>query len=592
MNLNPKIYKVNKNHRLLSSLTETEDICKFIITNSRKADNQNFELNENDYRFEIDENNNLKYFLYTFNSSEFESEWKEFFPTTLISNSNFIQQKLSLVFFIEFENFLYIIIGGNSYRIILPFIDENFGIDLYSRILDPENDELISIKTRSITGKKAGSYTYYKDNFKLIDHIKFGTLPKEISVKLSNINNNNFDFLKNSVKEKVQITVSNSIKFRRIVDFENLKTLIKEIKYFEEIEKNDYLTTYSKINEPVLIDSLTDILIGKIHNDIPNIEHRRDDPNTRFYYEFCHPKHIDKFYEADSYRLYQKTDDTKYSLFGQTNDKSKIYELVVQKALENYGTNITFNQLKYFLFGVKIRSYKKGSKTQNSSGTFLMHLNTEVELSNHPYFYLDNNWYLLQDSFILDLNSQCKRVLKNYKPPIDLLPKTWDKNTLRKESEYNLLYKDETNYLVFDTISIDGIELCDILFYDESNIYLIHVKYGFDSSIRELYNQVILSARRLQETLSSIEKTYLKTNFQSLVNKENSESDLTEDVFLGLFTKKINYVMAFSSKHVTELIIENDIDRIKSSIAKFSTIQASSEMRAEYYDLFFYQIKR
>ena len=229
MNLNPKIYKVNKNHRLINNIIETEEICKFIITHSRRADNHNFVLNENDYTYKIDEDNNLKYFLYTFNSSEFDSEWKEFFPTTLVGNSNFIQQKLSLVFFIEFENFLYIIIGGNSYRIILPFIDENFGIDLYSRILDPENDELISIKTRSLTGKKAGSYTYYKDNFKLIDHIKFGTLPKEISVKLSNINNNNFDFLKNSKKEKVQISVSNSIKFRRIVDFENLKTLIKEI---------------------------------------------------------------------------------------------------------------------------------------------------------------------------------------------------------------------------------------------------------------------------------------------------------------------------------------------------------------------------
>lgn len=592
MNLNPKIYKVNKNHRLINNIIETEEICKFIITHSRRADNHNFVLNENDYTYKIDEDNNLKYFLYTFNSSEFDSEWKEFFPTTLVGNSNFIQQKLSLVFFIEFENFLYIIIGGNSYRIILPFIDENFGIDLYSRILDPENDELISIKTRSLTGKKAGSYTYYKDNFKLIDHIKFGTLPKEISVKLSNINNNNFDFLKNSKKEKVQISVSNSIKFRRIVDFENLKTLIKEIKYFEELDKNDYLTTYSKISDLALIDSLNDKLIDNIHKDIPNIEQRRVNINTKFYYEFCHSKFIDKFYEADSYHLFEKTEETKYSFFGKTNDKSKIYEIVILKALENFGTNITFNELKYFLFGVKVRSYKKGSKKLNTAGTFLMHLNTEVEFRSQPYFYLDNNWYLLQDSFITDLNSQCKRVLKNYKPPINLLAKTWDKNTLKKESEYNLMYKNEINYFVFDTITIDGIELCDILYYDDSNIYLIHVKGGFDSSIRELYNQVILSARRLQETLSSNEKNYLKSNFQSLINKEDPNSNLTEDEFLNLFTKKINYVMAFSSKHTRELIIENDTNLIKSSIAKFSIIQASSEMRAEYYDLFFCQIMR
>lgn len=592
MNLNPKIYKVDKSHRLLNNIRETDEICKYIITHSRRIDNHNFELNEADFTYEIDEDSNLKYFLYTFNSSEIESEWKNYFPTNLAGNSNFIQQKLSLVFFIEFEDFLFVIIGGNSYRIILPFIDENFGIELYSRILDPENDELISIKTRSLTGKKAGSYTYYKDNFKLIDHIKFGTIPKEISVKLSNIDNNNFNFLKNSAKEKVQISVSNSIKFRRIVDFENLKILIKEIKYFEELDKNDYLTTYSKINKQTLIDSLNDILINNIHSDIPNIEQRSENINTTFYYEFCHPKFIDKFYEADSYHLYEKTEETKYSIFGTTNDKGKIYEIVILRALENFGTNISINDLKYFLFGVKVRSYEKGSKKQNTTGTFIMHLNTEVELNRHPYFYLDNNWYLLQDSFIKDLNSQCKRVLKNYKAPLDLLPKTWDKETLKKESEYNILYKEETNYFVFDTITIDGIELCDILYYDESNIYLIHVKYGFDSSIRELYNQVILSARRLQETLSDNEKSYLKSNFKSMINKENTVSNLTEDEFLNLFSKKINYVMAFSSKHITELIIENDVERIKSSIAKFSVIQTSSEMRAEYYDLFFCQIMR
>ena len=58
----------NKDHRLLNNITETEDICKFIITHFRQADKRNFVLDENDYTYEIDEENNIKYFLYTFNS--------------------------------------------------------------------------------------------------------------------------------------------------------------------------------------------------------------------------------------------------------------------------------------------------------------------------------------------------------------------------------------------------------------------------------------------------------------------------------------------------------------------------------------------
>ncbi|MGD1317843.1 DUF6119 family protein [Chryseobacterium sp. 2R14A] len=591
MNLNPKIYKISKKHRLLNEIIETEDICKFIICHSQKTHNQNFELNDQDYTYELDDINNLKYFLYTYNSEEFESDWKGYFPDSLIERANFLQQKLSLVFFIEFDSFLYVIIGGNSYRIIVPFIDENFGIDLYSRILDPENDELLSIKTRSLTGKKAGTYSFYKDNFKLIDHIKFGTIPKEISVKLSNKENNNFSFLKNNKNERIQIIINNSIKFRKIINFENLQTLIKEIKYFEEIEKNDYLTTYTKISDGNKEEVLKNMLISEIFADIPNILQKPINPKNKFEYEFCHPKYIDRFYEADIYHLYEKTDESKYSYFNKTVDKNKIYEIVILRAVEKFGTDISLNNLKYFLYGVKIRSYKKDSTKQLTSASFLMHINTEVIIDERPYFLLDNNWYLLQDSFVKDLNNQCQRVLRNYSIPQNILFKKWDKRNVKKESEYNLLYKNELNYLVFDTITIDGIELCDILYYDDNNLYLIHVKYGFDSSIRELYNQVILSARRLQEDISSKEKKYLKLNFKAMIKKDESKQ-ITEKTFLKLFSKKINYIMAFSSTNKNEILIQNNVKKIRSSIAKFSVIQTSSEMRSEYYDLFFAQIRR
>lgn len=591
MNLNPKIYKIDRNNRLLRDKTDFIDICKFIINCSRKVLNPNFNLLETDYSYKEDTQNNLKYFLYTHNTNEVESDWKDFFPNYLIQGSNFTQQKLSIVFIIEFEGFLYSIIGGNSYRTIIPFIDVNFGIDLYSRILDPENDELISIKTRSLTGKKAGNYSFYKSNFKLIDHIKFGTIPKEISLKLSNVDNDNFSFLKKNKNEKIQIVVSDSIKFRKQIEFGLLQSVVKEIKFLEELDKNNYLTTYSKIEENNVIEKLNESLILKIINDIPNVIQRKINPLDKFNFEFCHPKYIDKFYEADYYNLYENNEENKYFLFSKVTDRNEIYESVLTRAVEKFGTNYTYNDVKYYLFGVKIRSYKNDEKNQLSSSPFLLHFNTELFFDNQPYFYLDNNWYLLQDSFVKDLNSQCSRVLKNFKASKKLLSKRWNKDLIRKEGEYNLLYNDEPNYLVFDTIAIDGIELCDILYYDDSNVYLIHVKYGFDSSIRELYNQVILSARRLEESKSSKDKKFLKTNYNSMMKKNNSKS-LTLIEFIKLFEKKINYVMAFTSDHKNEILIEDNVSKIKSSIAKFSVIQSSSEMRADYYDLFFTQIPR
>ena len=65
-------------------------------------------------------------------------------------------------------------------------------------------------------------------------------------------------------------------------------------------------------------------------------------------------------------------------------------------------------------------------------------------------------------------------------------------------------YNGLTNFIVIDTIIVDGIELCDLLYFDSSTIYLIHVKYGFRSQIRELNNQILIAARRLKDAVEAV----------------------------------------------------------------------------------------
>lgn len=107
--------------------------------------------------------------------------------------------------------------------------------------------------------------------------------------------------------------------------------------------------------------------------------------------------------------------------------------------------------------------------------------------------------------------------------------------------------------------------------------------------MRDLYNQVILSSRRLAESIKSKDKIYLKKTFTSLLNKNDRSPSLKYDEFLKLFEKKINYIMAFSNTN-SDSLIEDNVKNVKSSIAKFSIIQSSSEMRSNYYELFFAQI--
>lgn len=589
MKINPKIYKIDKKHRLLNAATDSENICKTIIKISELKQNPKFVLRESDYKIYSDDNNEVWFFLYHYRTSEVDSDWINFLPKNFTKGTDFNQEKISLVLFIEFQQHLYCIIGGSAFKIVQPYLEEHFGINVYSRILDPENDELLSIRTRNITGKIAASSNYYKNNFKLIDHIKFGTIPTEISLKLGNNANEFFSFLKGK-NDNIQIHVSNSLKFRKVIEFSDLIEIIKEIKYIEELDKKDYLSTYEKIDDNNLIENtLKEHLVKTIFDDINNTLRSTINPLNKFYFEFCHPSKLEEFYEADYFQMIELDEDKKQKVFKQTVDRNRIYYEVISHAVDKFGSQMTEDEFKYFLFGVRIRSYKNGNKQNLTSGMFLHHFNTEFEISQRPTFLLDNNWYILKDSFLLDLNKNCERVLRNYKAANSLLPKKWNLNVQNTEKKYNLLYKDLKDYLVFDTISINGIELCDIIKYDDRNLYLIHVKRGFDSSMRELYNQIILSARRLEESKSSKEKEYLRRSYNSLTKKKHTNNVDSFEDFVKLFDKNIKYVMAFSNNDSNDLV-EDKLPKIKSSIAKFSVIQTSSEMRANYYEILFTQI--
>ncbi|PXY43347.1 DUF6119 family protein [Flavobacterium hydrophilum] len=590
MKVNPKIYKIDKSKRLLKTYANSEEICKAIVKVSRLKSDPKFQLRETDYRIERDDENDLWFFLYIYKTQDVESEWINFFPSNFTKDADFNQQKVSLIFFVEFQKQLYCIIGGSAFRYIQPYIEEDFGINIYSRILDPENDELLSIRTRNITGKIAVNSNYYKNNFKLIDHIKFGTVPTEISVKLHNDINDYFSSLKKDTGN-VQIHVSSSIKFRKVIEYVDLIEVVKELKFIEELERKDYLTTYEKINDYNLIENtFTETLVTTIFNDVNNTLQATINPINKFHFEFCHPSKLEEFYEADYFELLELDDDKKQNLFAKINDRNRIYFQVLSRAVNRFGANMAIDEFKYFLFGVRVRSYKNGVRKNLTSGMFLHHFNTELEINQRPIFLLDNNWYFLQDSFLKDLNRTCERILKNFKAPNSLLTKIWNLKKENTEKKYNLLYKDLKNYLVFDTIAISGIELCDIIKYDAQNVYLIHVKRGFDSSMRELYNQIILSARRVEESRSSTDKTYLKNCFNSLIKKKQGNSIDSVENFLELFQKNIKYVMAFSNSNSNNAI-EDQIGKVKSSIAKFSVIQTSSEMRSNYFELLFTQIE-
>jgi len=127
-------------HRLLKNFPTSELVIQKILNTSfsKLGIKSTFESKN----LNTIKKDDLIYYLYLYNSDEIVSDWKEFLPKDLSANRIFKQQKLSLILFIESEFNLFCVIGGNAYQIILPFIDQSFGLNIYARIINANSSDI------------------------------------------------------------------------------------------------------------------------------------------------------------------------------------------------------------------------------------------------------------------------------------------------------------------------------------------------------------------------------------------------------------------------------------------------------------------
>lgn len=219
------------------------------------------------------------------------------------------------------------------------------------------------------------------------------------------------------------------------------------------------------------------------------------------------------------------------------------------------------------------------NKSEITYGHFFSHITAEIDYVGRKYFKIDGHWYLLDDNFLDLMNNDAKEYYTKYRLKDDLLL-DWPKK--KDEDYYNKSHNHLENYFVLDKVITDNIELCDLLIVTDSKVHFVHVKKGFNTKMRDLYIQVILSAKRLSNDLKdNVKSAYLEKTLK-LYNKRNPTKkieykDLVER--LRNDRSQVNFVMAFKNNHYKDKSILERIDLCKSNIAKYALVQVVKEMQ-------------
>lgn len=512
--------------------------------------------------------------------------WKDFVADIALPGEAILNAKISvnegfiLLVLIEKKNRneLYAITGGFGHVELQSYINYQFGLDILSRLIQTQDKVLRAAKERNFVGGVLGSVKYFRGDYNLNENESFGNYYQELRAKLQKtVLKNTFKFSDNELKRggmcdaKSSFTIRKPVTFDRAVEIvdvlDNLirKPQIVDLNLIKRLDKSD--------------KALIDKLDRELDKELLNIYFgRATDVNV----EVCH-RFFDKYYDAIDFELSFSVGRKSYS--SRINECSCLHD-ILEEYQKNGITLSTQNDVKLLIQNTKISSFDS-SGSQQTSGKLIDHLCAELKFNNRSYFLFNQEWYLVKREFANVLNRQCQDLLNTHSLVSTFLRK-WNSKA-KTENEFNAEHIGDLNTLVFDKVTPENIEACDILKWNGEEIYFIHVKEGFNNEMRNLGRQVHISARRILQDLKS-GRQYLGLLYDELSNKVattsyfiNAKAQLkhyTRSKFLKLFDdRKPVFVVAVldSSKKGNRSFA--DITKFNSNIAKFCLHQLSQEVR-------------
>ena len=509
-------------------------------------------------------------------------KWKEFIAEVAEENEDILKNNVAinegfilLVKNKKHKQNLYAVTGGFGHIELQSFIDYQFGSDILSRLIKTEDKVLRTAKERGFIGGVLGSVKYFRGDYNLNENESFGNYYQELKAKLDkNVLKKVFKFKDEEIKKGGLVDAKSSFTIRKPL---NIKRLTEIIDILHSVIQDDPIVDLNLIKR---LDKSDKALIEKLNKEAyVQLLRIYKGLGSEVNFELCH-KYFDKFFGADEYHV---------SFSDKILQTANIDECENFMSIRQLYSNATAlgkdkKDFEKLIENTRISSFYDGVELTN--GYLVDHLCAEISFNGRSYFLFNQEWFWLKPEFETILNSQCQ----------DLMNTSIIKNVLKKwraraedENEFNGRHIGELNTLVFDKVTPQNIEACDILKWNTKEIYFIHVKKGFNNEMRNLGRQVHIAAKRIQEDLTTGKK-YLDELYDTLANMKANEPyflaaqkqlvSFPKAKFLKLFDgRKPIFIVAVLDESNTGNRDFSDMQKYKSNIAKFCLQQLRIEMR-------------
>lgn len=509
------------------------------------------------------------------------------------SQKRAIEQKLTYetvdaLLFIYNNKSIYVVTTASGHFIIKDYVDDDFPLEIASRIM---SGSFHSSGSRAISGPVHSETRMYRKAYSVSESEAFGKVWKSLKggVMLDDDLKENVPLLNEYLKvnKDMQAEIKLSFTLNKTLDLQQLLQLIDELNVVSKEPLSDerkktfaFLETTKPVKAKPIINALDEKLLKIILSDTKKGSTTND-------FDICHPDEPEKYMSGYLFSYNILGDVCKY---GSSIDKPNPSYPNLIKDLHESGK---YKAMDISKFAASFSRYKLhcvfDEEEESLITTLFRCIHGEVEHDGIVYFRIDGRWYEAPGQFLEKLDEYFKKDIQNglVETGINFIDYPAKKKISKgkrddREGRFNTDQAKDRNFYYGDKIFAKfgraDIELFDLLYVTDSQLFIIQTKDGFSGSMRDAISQITMSARFFEDTDTG--KT-LKEYYTKWVEAQPPEKKLSEKEFLTLFddSRQRVYVVACAHKHDFTLANLTDKTKFYSHIAKFETCQAAKDFR-------------
>lgn len=462
---------------------------------------------------------------------------------------------------------IFLLTGGLGSNYISEYTQKNYGLYLLPKIMKENSPAIKSVLENRMSGNRLSSKHSNRNVTTINIENDMSSIFRELSLEIDKemIELLGIEIDENKKIKNLNLIAKDSFVIRKSISIENLIVVLNKL---IDIEKND-----DNFSLGYFIDAKKNGYSYKILNEL-FIQYLMHGIGENFilvgdeYSEYCFGGNLYVVQDNEQNTIYQS--DIPITI----NDlyKNCLPEPITKTSIERLlkYSLVVYNDKEIILYPTKIKQCMQGY----------------IENENkQPFFLFNDKWLMFDNNFIDNLDREFKN---NYAQMIKIDKKLRDilsnDNTSLTEDAYNKTFKESTEIILAHTILSNNIELADLIYFDEENLYLIHNKLKFQGNgARDVLNQILTSAEFINHYLME-KKSLLEKYYEDILEKypNNKIKDISKDEFIDLFSKtNVYYVAGF---------MHNLSDSTDSNYAKYITIDTNKKLNEKGYQLLLFNI--